>query len=95
MDGAKANTDPRHCTCHPDDLRPVPCTERYALRDCQIVALASAMWQLLDDFGATGSSACMAAVAQARIAYEPFNDHECEPPMTMEQARAIIAQADY
>lgn len=60
-----------------------------------VAALRDAMWQLLDDFGATGCSACMAAVAQARIAYEPFNDHECEPPMTMEQARVILAQANY
>lgn len=61
-----------------------------------VAALRDAMWQLLDDFGLCGGScACMAAVAQARIAYEPFNDHEVEPPMTMEQARAILAQANY
>lgn len=38
----------------------------------QIAELADAMWQLLDDMGKDGQSVCLAAKAQARIAYEPF-----------------------
>lgn len=38
----------------------------------QIAELADAMWQLLDDMGKDGLSVCLAAKAQARIAYEPF-----------------------
>lgn len=38
----------------------------------QALALANAMWQLLDDMGESGLSVCLAAKAQARIAYEPF-----------------------
>jgi transcriptional regulator with XRE-family HTH domain len=26
--------DGRPCTCHPDDLRPVPCAQKFALSDC-------------------------------------------------------------
>lgn len=39
----------------------------------EIEDLAEAMWQLLDDMGKDGRSVCLAAKAQARIAYEPFN----------------------
>jgi hypothetical protein len=38
----------------------------------QIADLADAMWQLLDDMGKDGLSVCLAAKAQARVAYEPF-----------------------
>lgn len=33
----------RKCTCHPDDPRPKPCAERYALRECQTVAVLRAI----------------------------------------------------
>ncbi|KTS39513.1 hypothetical protein NS228_04975 [Methylobacterium indicum] len=42
-----------------------------ARRD-QVEALSDAMWQLLDDMGAEGTSVCHSAKASARIAYEPF-----------------------
>jgi hypothetical protein len=39
----------------------------------QVRALADAMWQLLDDFGpGADCRPCLAAIAQARVAYEPF-----------------------
>lgn len=38
----------------------------------QVQALADAMWQLLNDMHPGGQSVCLAAKAQARIAYEPF-----------------------
>ena len=28
-------TDPRPCTCHPDDNPPVPCAQKYALSECR------------------------------------------------------------
>jgi hypothetical protein len=40
----------------------------------QVQALADAMWQLLDDMGTGGQCVCLAAKAQARIAFEPFVD---------------------
>lgn len=40
----------------------------------QVDELAEAMWQILDDMGKHGKSVCLAAKAQARIAYEPFAD---------------------
>jgi hypothetical protein len=40
----------------------------------QVQELADAMWQLLDDMGECGKSVCLAAKAQARVAYEPFRD---------------------
>jgi hypothetical protein len=44
----------------------------------QVKDLADAMWQILDDMGKHGASVCMAAKAQARLAYEPFNDGEAD-----------------
>lgn len=38
----------------------------------QVQALADAMWQLLDDMGTGGQCVCLAAKAEARIAFEPF-----------------------
>lgn len=61
----------------------------------EIKALADAMWQILDDMGPNGACVCLAAKAQARIAYEPFNDHEAEPPMQLEDARRILAESNY
>jgi hypothetical protein len=40
MDAEKTNTDPRGCTCHPDDSPPSPCARKYALRDCRISDVA-------------------------------------------------------
>jgi hypothetical protein len=64
----------------------------------QVQALADAMWQLLDDMGASGTCVCLAAKAQARVAYEPFwhaemAEHGDIEPMDMplERAKAILA----
>ncbi len=57
----------------------------------QVIALADAMDQLLDDMGETGQSVCSYAKAKARIAFEPFrhfDDHRKE--FTLEQAKEII-----
>lgn len=95
IEGCEAkDLSPRSCTCHPSDNPPRPCPRKHALRDCREAALASAMWQLLDDFGPNGSRASSAAIAQARIAFEPFNDHEAEPPMSLEEARKIMAELE-
>lgn len=61
--------------------------------DKEVQDLADAMWQLLDDMGKTGQAVCLAAKAQARIAYEPFNN-ECDPEMTLEEAKAIRARLE-
>jgi len=63
----------------------------------EIEVLADAMWQLLDDMGANGKSVCLAAKAQARIAYEPFADwtdwdqEMIDTWMPLEEAKRIIA----
>lgn len=60
--------------------------------------LAEAMWQLLDDMGRNGKSVCLAAKAQARIAYDPFADWTdwdqdmIDTWMSLEDARAIADQ---
>jgi hypothetical protein len=39
-------TEPhRVCTCHPDDDRPVPCAQKYALNECKI--WDAALWALI------------------------------------------------
>lgn len=40
--GQAANTDPRTCTCHPDDNPPRPCPRKFALTECRIAALIAA-----------------------------------------------------
>lgn len=64
--------------------------------DEQVQALADAVEQLLDDMGGYGITVCMAAKAQARIAYEPFargnEKRDVLPALTLEQARQIMAQ---
>jgi hypothetical protein len=58
----------------------------------EVQALAEAMDQLLDDMGLSGCSVCMAAKAQARIAYEPFRDKSVSGDwlMPMEDAESIL-----
>lgn len=61
----------------------------------KVEALADAMWQLLDDMGATGHSVCEAAKAQARIAFEPFRVDETgeDAPLDypLDEAERVIA----
>lgn len=62
----------------------------------QIEALADAMWQLLDDMGRSGRSVCLAAKAQARVAYEPFRDNsegEYHDWMSLTDAERILKEA--
>lgn len=61
--------------------------------ETEVQELADAMWQLLDDMGKTGLSVCLAAKAQARIAYEPFRDptEQLEDLMTLADAKIIEA----
>jgi hypothetical protein len=60
----------------------------------QVEALASAMWQLLDDMGADGQSVCLAAKAIARVAFEPFwqgdDAAECPLDMSLAEAQRIV-----
>ena len=67
--------------------RPAPVTP--------VEALADAMWQLLDDMGKSPNRPCLAALAQARIAYEPFRDKDDEdwPDwLSLAEAKKIIAE---
>jgi hypothetical protein len=65
--------------------------------DEEVTELADAMWQLLDDMGDHRRSVCLAAKAQARIAYEPFRDTsepEYDDWMTIAQAKQILKECD-
>ena len=54
-------------------------------------SLRDAMWQLLDDMGEHGTSVCLQAKAEARIAFEPFIlEDEDEGLMSLEEARRIV-----
>ena len=57
----------------------------------QIEALQTAVWQLLDDMGRDGQTVCLAAKAQARIAFEPFQDPDAPTPMDLDYAKSVIA----
>ena len=51
---AEPVSDPRPCTCHPDDSPPVPCARQYALNECRAVhgeptEAQIEAWQLLAD----------------------------------------------
>lgn len=65
--------------------------------DADVESLASAMWQLLDDLGERRLSVCLAAKAQARVAYEPFRD-KSEPEysdwMSLAEAEEVLRQSD-
>lgn len=63
----------------------------------EIEALAEAMAQLLDDMGKKGQSVCLAAKAQARVAYEPFIDERewaDEYLMPLAVAKQILIESD-
>lgn len=61
----------------------------------QVRELADAMWQLLDDMGEHGKCVCLAAKAQARVAYEPFMEAgDFTNWMTMAQAERILRESD-
>jgi hypothetical protein len=64
----------------------------------EIEAMADAMAQLLDDMGAhdLNRSVCLAAKAQARIAYEPFRDPTDDDSwlMPLDRARTVLKECD-
>jgi hypothetical protein len=65
--------------------------------EAQVLALAEAMGQLLDDMGDTSQSVCLYAKAKARIAYEPFmalmeDDPEFYLPLA--EAQRIVEDTD-
>ena len=64
--------------------------------ELEIKALAEAMDQLLDDMGLSGTCVCMAAKAQARVAYEPFRDKSDSDDwlMPLEDANRILKECD-
>jgi len=69
---------------------------RRAYDEAKYNALVAAMDQLLDDMGKAGQSVCLAAKAQARVAFEPFRDKEEEPDwlMPLDAAKEILRQVD-
>lgn len=64
--------------------------------DIEIKELASAMWQLLDDIGHFAAQPCVAAVAKARLAYEPFHniENDGEMDVSLEEAAKIVAEVE-
>ena len=61
----------------------------------QVIALADAMDQLLDDMGKDGTSVCLYAKAKARIAFEPFIDPESvEFYMSLDEAKRIVHETE-
>jgi len=40
------------CTCHPDDKPPIPCAQKFALKDCRLAAALEAVREHLADDGA-------------------------------------------
>lgn len=90
------NCSPRKCTCAPEDDPPRPCAQKYALHECRVAALADAMWQLLDDMARHGTSVCLLAKIDARIAFEPFRDtSEPEYDDWLSYAEAKAMRDDY
>lgn len=62
----------------------------------QVDELADAMWQLLDDMRTAGQCACLQAIAQARVAYEPFRSDDPDANkdlMPLETAQRILDEA--
>lgn len=62
----------------------------------EVQALVEAMDQLLDDMGVAGTNVCVAAKAQARVAWEPFRDKD-DPVhclMALEEAKRILKECD-
>lgn len=57
----------------------------------QVIELADAMDQLLDDMGETGQGVCLYAKAKARIAFEPFrHDDAHTDDFTLAVAQNIV-----
>lgn len=68
---------------------PTSCTPK------QLSDLVEAMEQLLDDMGPSGQSVCLAAKAQARLAFEPFMDpRSAEFFMPLTAAQRIVREIE-
>lgn len=68
-----------------------------ATSEKEVEALADAMWQLLDDMGKGGRSACLAAKTYARVAFEPFRDKsepEYDDWMSFTDAKALVDEIE-
>ena len=56
-------------------------------------SLRDAMWQLLVDLGEHGTSVCLLAKAEARIAFEPFAlEADVDGLMLLEEAQRIVRE---
>jgi hypothetical protein len=62
----------------------------------ELEALVEAMFQLLDDMGPNSScSVCLAAKAQARVAFEPFaKPDDAEWIMPLDAAKLILKEVE-
>ena len=61
--------------------------------EANVSALVDAMAQLLDDMGERGLSVCLAAKAQARVAFDPFIvEADYTPDMALIEARRIMSE---
>lgn len=65
-------------------------------KSADVEILTGAVWQVLDDMGASGVSCCLAAKAALRVAYEPFiNDlAEIEGWMPLAEAQRILKEVE-
>lgn len=70
------------------------CYDRgYQAAKREMQPLIDAMDQLLDDMGHAGLSVCLAAKAQARVAFEPFVEPSyADMYMPLEEAKRILAE---
>jgi hypothetical protein len=104
MDNAAEYSDSEMCQRTEDALRTssetgdavmrVEARADSAAKPEDVQRLADAMWQLLDDMGTHGLDVCLAAKAQARIAYEPFLDEDGPLDWPIEEARRIYREAN-
>ena len=63
-------------------------------REAAYGPLVDAMWQLLDDMGTKGAGVCLAAKAQARVAFEPFRNDDAPLDWPLEEAQKILKEAN-
>jgi hypothetical protein len=63
-------------------------------RSVAIGKVKDALWQLLDDMGRDGVHVCLAAKAQARIAFEPFRNDDSPLDWPLAEAEKIMKEAN-
>jgi hypothetical protein len=80
---------------HPQALSCCPERNMRYIPDDALRNLIEAMSQLLDDMGAKGQSVSLTAKAQARVAFEPFNNSAIyELDMPLIEAQTIMNEQD-